>query len=133
MPNPRKGHTLIFFKTIWPGIKIFKIKKLLKYFVAFKQKCTNQFQGSGLYTCRTCSNSIFSYLMLHSTHSFIACFSIVHCHHFLSTNITLTFHCVITPCSLFRSNFILVFLQHIAKLYLALPFQQRFYLLHLYM
>ena len=46
-----------------------------------------------------CSNSIFfSYLMLHSTHSFIACFSTVHCHHVLSTNITLTFHCV-------RSNF----------------------------
>ena len=75
-----------------------------------------------------CSNSIFSYLMLHSTHSFTACFSTVHCHHFLSTDITLTFHCVITPCSFFKSNF----LQHIAKLYLALPFQQRFYVLHLY-
>ena len=69
---------------------------------------------------------MFSYLMLHSTHSLIACFSIRHCHHFLSTNIPLIFHCVITPCSFFRSNFKLVFLQHIAKLYLALPLQQRF-------
>ena len=40
-------------------------------------------------------------------------FSTTHCHHFLSTNITLTFYCVITPCPFVRPIFILTFPQHI--------------------
>ena len=33
-----------------------------------------------------CSNYIFSYFIFHSIHSFIACFSTTHCHHFLYAN-----------------------------------------------